>query len=350
MKKKQMLRNLVLVLVPVLVAVTALAVFSILPKNDRFLLEGTVEIASRTCFAQAGGRVESMLVQTGQPVKAGEVLAVIDDRAVDEQAAQMEQMIKIKTAQFKQMKALADGDTAAASRRVAESNVALWEETLAQAQRTSAAAGQNLADQQVLFESGAISRAEFQKYQQAAWQAQSQVVTTKAQLEAAKNSVKALPQADADEEALQAAQAELDLTRLQLKQLEDSRKDYQICASSDGVVISTSLEEGASVAAGQSVFKLSDGSQQYAVFYLPQEYLEQVAFGAELSFFLQGKKEEAARGRVCYIDWQAVYPPEDYENDGNRNKRSVKVKAELEDGAVFGVGQSLFLSLKTVQD
>lgn len=54
MKKKISLRNVILVLVPVLTMAEALAVFSLLPKDDQLLLEGSVEIASTTCFAQAG--------------------------------------------------------------------------------------------------------------------------------------------------------------------------------------------------------------------------------------------------------------------------------------------------------
>lgn len=75
-----------------------------------------------------------------------------------------------------------------------------------------------------------------------------------------------------------------------------------------------------------------------------------MAFGDQVVLFRQGSGEEAARGTVTYIDWQAVYPPEDYETDENRNRRSVKMKAELTDGGPFAVGQTLYLRLDTVQD
>lgn len=227
--------------------------------------------------------------------------------------------------------------------------VALWEESLFRAQAVLAAAQQALAEQQALYEAGAISLAELREYERAVESAQSQTVTTRAQLTAAQNNVQAIAIPTADEQAIAAAQADLDLTKLQIRQLERSRENYLIRAAADGVVISASLEPGTTVAAGQGVFKLSSEKQQYAVFYLPQDYLSQVAFGDELSLSLQGSQEEAGRGRVVYIDLQAVYPPEDYENDGNRNQRSVKIKAELIDGGPFSVGQSLFLRLAAVQ-
>ena len=125
MKKKISLRNVILVLVPVLAAAGALAAFSLLPKDDQLLLEGSVEIASTTCFAQAGGRVESVLVQPGQRVEAGELLAVLDDSPVDDQIALLKQTQAIKEAQLQQLSAPLNLDSQQAARRAAQANVDL---------------------------------------------------------------------------------------------------------------------------------------------------------------------------------------------------------------------------------
>lgn len=345
MKKKLSLRTVMLALIPVLAVASALTAFSLLPKDDQLLLEGSVEIASTTCFAQTGGRVESVLVQPGQRVAAGELLAVLDDSAVDDQAAQLKQTLAIKEAQLQQVSAPLNLEAQQAARRAAQANVSLWEENLTQAQAALERAQQQLAERQTLYDAGTIPLAELRQYEQAVESAQSQIVTTQAQLSAARNNVQAIALPTADEQAIAVARADLELTQLQLDQLERSREDYLIRAAADGVVISASPEPGSTVAAGQGIFKLSSENRQYAVFYLPQDHLAQVAFGDELSLFLQGSQEEAGRGRVTYIDLQAVYPPEDYENSSNRNQRSVKIKVELTDGGPFAVGQPLFLRL-----
>lgn len=350
MKKKTFLRNIVLVAVPVICAVVALAVFHILPGDKQVLLEGAVEIASTSCYAQASGTVEAMLAQTGQQVRKGDILAVLDDSAVDRQVEQLRQTLEIKKAQLRRLTESPDIEAQLAARRAAQDNVALWQETLAQSQRVLAAARRDLDSQQVLYDAGVIALVELRQYDAAAELAQSQVVAAQAQLSAAQNSVSAIPVPVVDEQAVAAAQADIDLTQLQIDQLEASREDYHIRAVSDGVVISSSLETGSTVASGQNVFKLSSGARQYFVFYLPQEYLERVAFGDELILSHQGSQEEAARGMVTYIDLQAVYPPDDYQNSGNRNKRSVKIKAELTSGGPFAIGQALFLRLAAAQD
>ncbi len=350
MKKKISPRIIAMVLVPVLAAAGALAVFHILPGDELVLLEGSVEIASTACYAQASGTVETLLAQTGQQVRKGDLLAVIDDSAIDRQVEQLRQAMEIKNAQLRQLMTPPDTQAQLAARRAAQDNAALWEETLAQALRVLDAARRELGDQQILYDAGVIALAELRQYEAAAELAQSQVVTTQAQLSAAQNSVSAIPVPVVDEQAVAAAQADIDLTQLQIDQLESGREDYLIRAASDGVVISTSLETGATVASGQNVFKLSNGARQYFVFYMPQEYLERVAFGDELILSHQGSQEEAARGVVNYIDLQAVYPPDDYQNSENRNKRSVKIKAELTSGGPFAIGQALFLRLAAAQD
>ncbi len=345
MKKKVSIQNIVFALIPVLAVAGALIIFSLLPKEDLLLLEGSVEIASATCFAQVGGRVESVLAQTGQKVRQGELLAILDDGAVDDQILLLKQTLKIKKAKLQQLKAPLNVEEQQAARRVALANVSLWEEYLALAQDTLEVAQQALAEQQVLCDAGVIALTELRQYEQAVRSAESQTVTAQAQLTAAQNNVQTISLPTVDEQAIEAAQADMVLTQLQIDQLEKSRENYHIRAAADGVVISTSLEVGATVAAGQGIFKLSSENCQYVVFYLPQDYLSQVAFGDELSLFLQGSRDEAGRGKVVYIDLQAVYPPDDYENNSNRNQRSVKIKVELTEGGPFPVGQSLFLRL-----
>jgi len=349
-KKKLPLGRLLLALVPILAAVCGLVVYALLPKEKLYLLEGNVEAASTACYSKVDGTVKDLLVQAGQPVQKGEVLAVIDDSAVDRQVEQLLLVLEMKQAQMEQLKRPSDREAQMASRRAAQDHVTLWEETLAQARRELAAARQDLDIRQQLYDAGAISRAELRQYEQAADLADSQVKTTKAQLSAAKNQAEAVLLPDADEHELAAARAEIGLTELQIRQLEDSREDYKIRSATDGVVISTGIETGCTVVSGQNVFRVSNGGRQYFVCYLPQEYLEQVAFGDELPLFRQGESQEAARGIVTYMDLQAAYPPEDYENSGNRNKRSVKIKAELTGGGPFAVGQELVLRLAAVQE
>lgn len=350
MKKKTFLRNAALVLVPVLCAAAALAVFHVLPGDEQVLLEGSVEIASTACHAQASGTVEALLAQAGQQVRKGDVLAVIGDGAIDRQVEQLRQTLEIKNAQLQRLMAPPDTQAQLAARRAAQDNVSLWEETLAQARRTLDTARREQGEQQVLYDAGVIALAELRQYEAAAELAQSQVTAAQAQLSAARNSVLAIPLPVVDEQEIAAAQADIGLTQLQIDQLEASREDYLIRAATDGVVISTGLEAGATVASGQNAFTLSNGSRQYFVFYLPQEHLDRVAFGGELILSHQGSQEEAARSVVTYIDLQAVYPPDDYQNSANRNKRSVKIKAELTHGGPFAVGQALFLRLAADPD
>lgn len=348
--KKRILLRILLILAPVLLASAALLMFWALPDDDNVVIEGAVEIASHTCYVQAGGMIREVLVQTGQNVHQGETLAVIDDREVDDQIAQLKQTLIMKEAQLRQRMSPSGMDAYEAARQAAEDNVIMWKETLAQAERTLAVARQDLEIYKQLFDAGDISATELRSYEQVVVNARSQVEVTRAQLSAAQNNVNAIQNPSSGEEAVTAAQADVELTRLMISQLERKREDYMICAAADGVVISSLLEAGASVIPGQKAFQISNGMLQHFVFYLPQEYVDLIAFGDELILTRQGSREEAARGVVDYIDWQAVYPPDDYENRSNKNKKSIKIKARIISGGPFAVGQTLFLRLDTTRE
>lgn len=348
--KKSISLRILLVLVPVLLAAAALVIFSALPDDDHIVIEGSVEISSHACYAQAGGVVREVPVQTGQNVQKGDTLAVIDDTEIEDQIAQQKQTLLIKEARFRQQMYPSSTETYEAARKAAEDNVAMWEETLAQAERTLKAARQDHELQKKLYETGDISLSELRSYEQAVQRAKSQAEVTRAQLSAARNSVNAIQNPSSNQEDVAAAEADVALTRLMISQLERKREDCVIRAASDGVVISSLLEPGASVIPGQKAFQVSNGTRQHFVFYLPQEYVGLIAFGDELVLTLQGSREEAARGVIDYIDWQAVYPPDDYENSGNKNKKSIKIKAQIVSGGPLAVGQTLFLRLDTTRE
>ena len=129
MEKSKLIKSL-WVLVPVLTAAVAMGIFSILPRDKVFVPEGAVEISVQDCYAQAGGTVESVLVKTGQQVRAGDVLARIDDRDLDSQAEQLRQTIEIQNARLEQLKTLPNPAALEASYQAALDEVTIRQENL----------------------------------------------------------------------------------------------------------------------------------------------------------------------------------------------------------------------------
>ena len=82
------------------------------------------------------------------------------------------------------------------------------------------------------------------------------------------------------------------------------------------------------------------------MFYLPQEYSRQLAFGEEVPIYRVNAKEPVGTAEICYIDWKAVYTPENYETSANKNKKSIKIKASIDSAEALGVGETLTTRLQ----
>ena len=331
-----------MVLLPVLCIAVALVVFSMMPKSNEIVLEGTVEIATSTCYAQVSGMVQEVPVQTGQTVKAGDVLALLDDSALENQIAQQETICMMKEAVVRQLQNAPNLQSVQAARAAAQSQVAIYQEKLVAAQRAQVQAQNNYEEEQQLFEIGAISQKELDQYQTACQDTAAAFRIASAELDAAVHTVDTFTATKPDADAIQAAQADVQLSRLQLENLQRQKAYYQVTALQDGVVI----QSGNTVVQGQSLFELSRADQRYFVFYLPQEYSRQLAFGQEVPIYRVNAKEPVGTAEICYIDWKAVYTPENYETSANKNKKSIKIKASIDSAEALGVGETLTTRLQ----
>lgn len=335
-----------MVLLPVLCIAVALVVFSMMPKSNEIVLEGTVEIATSTCYAQVSGMVQEVPVQTGQTVKAGDVLALLDDSALENQIAQQETICMMKEAVVRQLQNAPNLQSVQAARAAAQSQVAIYQEKLVAAQRAQVQAQNNYEEQQQLFEIGAVSQKELDQYQTACQDAAAAIRIASAELDAAVHTVDTFTATKPDADAIQAAQADVQLSRLQLENLQRQKAYYQVTALQDGVVIQSAIEPGNTVVQGQSLFELSRADQRYFVFYLPQEYSRQLAFGQEVPIYRVNAKEPVGTAEICYIDWKAVYTPENFETSANKNKKSIKIKARIRSAETLGVGETLTTRLQ----
>lgn len=339
-------RKAALVLAPILIVAAVLCLFSVLPKSKTVNLEGTVEISTSPYYAQVSGRVAEVQAEAGQQVKAGDVLAVLDSRDIDNEIQQLQETLVIKNAKLKELTDDPKVSAIDAARRSARDNAAVCQERLEAAGREWRDAQEELEAQKKLYEGGSISKQELKGYEMTVAEKASAVSIAEAQLSAAKSSVDAIEYPEKSANAIEGAEADLRLTKLQIQKLQDGKEDYVIKALKDGIVISRSVDAGSTVIGGQSLFELSDEKDRYFVFYLPQEYSHEAAFGDTVDLYGFNGAEQIGTAEICYIDWKAVYTPKDFETSGNKNKKSIKIKALIQEGGDLSVGETLITKLQ----
>ncbi len=224
---------------------------------------GTVEAQRAWLIGPTGaGRVLRVLVDAGQSVKAGQLLAEMDPVDLPERVAALQ-----------------------ASQQRATSAIAA-----AQAQSADAQARRKLA---------AMNAQRYAELQQKGFISPS----------AGEGKAQELASADAALSAAQAslagARQDLDRIRADTAALEQQRASVRLLAPADAVVVSRDAEPGSTVVAGQAVLRLADPASLWVKLRLDQGRSAGLIHGLPARITLRSRPAQPLAGRVARVELQA---------------------------------------------
>ena len=225
-----------------------------LQRSRRYLAEAE---AQRTVavMARVTERVEAVLVDEGDPVTAGGILARLD-------ASKVEAQLTGVVADFEQREAEREAEKA--TRTALETSAAYW---ATEVERLRRLRQQNSVSQSTLDE------------------AEDQLSTVQGDLEASQETVKALT---AGLESLQARQQEL----------RSRRADYDLQAPYSGVVTLRAIDPGDQAAPGKLLFEVETTEQMRLAFGVPREDLSAVTAGLTVRFRLNDSMQTSKISRI----------------------------------------------------
>ena len=245
-------------------------------------LEATeVQIASKT-----PGRLAEVLVDEGDNVTKGQLLARMDTRTLEAQRNQAE----------------AEVLRARENLNAAQANVQLRQSELLLAQ-------QELGRSQSLFKHGFVSA-------QAIDQLQSRMGTGNAAVTAARAQVSAVSA------GIGAAQA-------QVAQLTSEIDDSSLRAPIDGVIQLRMAEPGEVLGAGGRVLLLIDPNDQYMNLYLSASVAGRLAVGDEARVLLDALPEKPLPAKISFVAGKSQFTPKEVETRDERQKLVFRVKLRL---------------------
>ena len=235
--------------------------------------------------ARATGEIQQMLVKVGDPVKKGDLIAVIDDRELQAQKAEAQASLARAEAELARIKLVFP-------LQISEAEAQL---KLSQAQLTYAR--QNLERQDVLTKRDVVPQDTLDQAARDLDVAQSEMNARQATLNRLKQEfAKELPKAEKD---LQQARAALDSV--------DVRISYtRILSPIDGVVSLVSAQEGETVVSGLQVSNLItviDPSRLEMWIYVDETDVGQVTPGMPVEF-----RVDAFRNRLFSSSIEQIYP------------------------------------------
>ena len=241
--------------------------------NDPIKLSGTIEARDADLSFQVGGRIATMPVDEGSAVKAGDVVATLDDS---------DYKLGLKRAQ---------AEYAAARASVLQAQARL-KFTTSELNRLSP-----LADKQL------ISPQQLE-------QAQTNNETAKADLKGAHAQVKVTAA------ALNTAQHQLDYIKLN--------------APNDGMISSRLAEVGEVVPAGKPVFSLAETTHPWVRAYINETDLSRVRIGQEAEVRVDGLPDKVFKGRLSFISPKAEFTPKTVETQALRVDLVYRVRVAVD--------------------
>jgi HlyD family secretion protein len=326
-------------------------------------VSGRIESDDAAVAAKTSGRIREITVREGDQVKAGQVIATLDDeqvRARVDQAqsnvAQAEARLSrarhevaVLQAQLEQSRLGVNQARVDAEGRVsqAQAHVAAAEASLARAEADYKQARVDAERFTTLAEQGDAPAREGEQARTAAEAHKAVVQAARKQVEAARGAFLAakasldnpairsaqvaaveqqIRQAQAD---IQSAEAEASRARAQLQEAMADRSDLQIIAPFDGTVATRSAEPGEVVSPGTPIMTIVNLSQVYLRAFIPEGEIGRVRAGQTARVYLDSNPKQPLEAVVARIDPQASFTPENTYYRDDRVKQVVGVKLQL---------------------
>ncbi|OEC43606.1 glycoside hydrolase family 43 [Pseudomonas sp. 1D4] len=276
---------------------------------------GRIEATEVDVATKLAGRVAEILVDEGDFVKAGQVVARMDTQVLQAQLSQAEAQVRqTENARLTAQALVAQRQSEQAT---AEAVVGQREAELTAASkrftRTEALVKRNALPQQQLDD----DRAVMQSAQAALAASRSQVVSAKAGIEAARSQVIEA------ESAIEAARASV--TRL-AADIEDSL----LKAPRDGRVQYRVAQPGEVLGAGGKLLNLVDLGDVYMTFFLPAPQAGRVTLGSEARLVIDAVPQYVIPAKVSYVASVAQFTPKTVETASEREKLVFRVKARID--------------------
>ncbi|HVZ06972.1 HlyD family secretion protein [Rhodopila sp.] len=273
-------------------------------------VEGTdIDIATKIA-----GRIKDILVNEGDFVTAGEVVARMDTLVLEAERREAE-------AQLKRAGIEVDAANSLITQREAEK--AANQAIVAQREAQLDLARQNLVRSEDLVPRGAApvqrlddDRASFQGARAALGTAMAQVAASDAALASAKSGVIS-------------AQAAVEAAKATIERIQADIDDSQLRAPRDGRIQYRIAQIGEVLGAGGRVLNMVDLSDVYMTFFLPTEAAGRVAMGTEVRIVLDAVPQYVIPAEVSLVSDVAQFTPKTVETQEERLKLMFRVKARI---------------------
>jgi len=259
---------------------------------DKLTLKGDIENNIISANSTEPGKIIKMNKQQGQPVKKGDIIAVIDNTNQKYAVDQLEAVLTMKKAKLDELQA------GARPQQIEQ----------AEAQVNASYAQLDL----ITSTSGAKA--------QAITVARSNYDAAKAQL--------SLVKSGATKRDISIAKADIVESVAQLNQARNTLANCNIVSLADGIIISKNFGLGDIVNIGSNIADIAISNDLYVICYIPDKYLDKIYYNQPLTVTASTGTQT---GMVNYIALQHEYTPKDEQSTSDSSQITTKIKVSIKD-------------------
>ena len=280
------------------------------PVQNTIRVSGNMEITDVAVSFKIPGRVEKRLVSEGEMVKAGQVVARLDNKDLSQEVAQRKAQVASAEAVLSEQK------TGSRPEEIAQA-----EAVLARAQADGDRTQLEFERQKKLHDREVISTREFDLAKTSHDGAEARIREAQEGLSLVRKGPR--------REKIDQAKAGLEQARQALA-LAETRIGYSVLFSPfSGIVLSDNIEPGEFVSSGTPVITMGDLSRLYLRAYIHETDLGRVKVGQKVRVTTDTFPNKAYEGKITFIASQAEFTPKNVQTQKERVKLVYRIKVDL---------------------
>lgn len=276
---------------------------------------GRIEATEINISSKLSGQLEEILVQEGDFVEPGQVLARIKVSALEAQLREVQ-------AQQRQAQEGIATTEAQVAMRISEKAAAA---AMVEQRETELVAAKNrLARTEILAKDGAVSKQQLDDERADVKSVAAVLSAARAQVDTAQSAIVAA------RSQVSSARSQVDAIKATIERINFDIEDAQLKAPLKARVQFLVAQPGEMIAAGGRVMNLIDLSDVYMTFFLPETVAGRIAIGTEVRIVLDAAKNVVIPAKVSFVADTAQFTPKTVETESERQKLMFRIKAKVD--------------------
>ncbi len=275
---------------------------------------GRIEAVEIDISAKIAGRIKEILVDEGDFVTAGQVIAYMDTETLRAERREAE-------AQLQRAQISVESAQSLVRQREAERAAAVA--VVAQREAELDAANSKLARSAELVKNDHVSRQVLDDDRARAQSAKAAVAAAEAEVASAEAAISSAKSQIVD------AKAAIDVALATIQRIDADINDSALKTPRDGRIQYRVAQPGEVLSAGGRVLNLVDLSDVYMTFFLPTEQAGRVAYGAEARIVLDAAPRFVIPAKISFVADVAQFTPKTVETAQERQKLTFRIKAQI---------------------